>query len=276
MLPAIGIAIRDQNRDCLNDSSINAAEITVDSSAGPLKFENHVRSAEFDVVSIYARSLCVATAEPVCRRCLDNLKAIADQNGAHSIAGRLGFDGDVPLDAANATRSPRFIDTVSRTVDSLHHIFGRTRFFLENCAGLALTADALSQILERTGCGWMLDVTSVYTDSRNLGFDPYDFIAEVLPAATRLQMHVSGGDFDNRAGEYKDSHSQPVPEEVWSLYRHALVLGGHKTQAVFIERDRDFPASEGWRNEVRHARFLAERVHCRQRMMRSSAVARRA
>jgi uncharacterized protein len=276
MLPAIGIAIRDQNRDCLNDASINAGEITVDSTAGPLKFENHFRSDEFDVVSIYARRLCVATAEPVCRSCLDNLKAIADQNGAHSIAGRLGFDTDVSIDAVSVLRSPRFVDTVCRTVDSLHRIFGRTRFFLENCAGLALTADVLAQILEKAGCGWMLDVTSVYTDSRNLGYDPYDFIAEVLPAATRVQIHLSGGDFDKRAGEYRDTHSQSVPEEVWSLYRHALVLGGHKTQAVFIERDRNFPASEGWRNEVRHARFLAERVHCRQRMMRSSAVARRA
>jgi uncharacterized protein (UPF0276 family) len=204
------------------------------------------------------------------------LKAIADQNGAHSIAGRLAFDTDASLDAVSAIRSPRFVDTVCRTVDSLQRIFGSTRFYLENCAGLNLTADVLSRILEKTGCGWMLDVTSVYADAKNLGYDAYDFIAEVLPAVTRVQMHLSGGDFDNRVGQYRDSHSHAVPEEVWSLYRHALVLGGHKTQAVFIERDRDFPSSDGWRNEVRHARFLAERVHCRQRMMRSSAMARRA
>lgn len=276
MLPAIGIALRDQNRDCLDDSSINAVELTVDSSAGPLKFENNLRTDGFDVVSVYARRLCIATAEPVCRSCLDSLKAIADRNGAHSIAGRLGFDADVSLDAASQVRSPRFADTVCRTVDSLHRIFGRTRFYLENCAGLDLTADVLSRILEQTGCGWMLDVTSVYADAKNVGYDAYDFIAEVLPAATRVQMHLSGGDFDKRAGQYRDSHSHAVPEEVWSLYRHALVLGGHKTQAVFIERDLNFPGSEGWRNEVLHARFLAERVNCRQRMMRSSGMARRA
>ena len=38
-----------------------------------------------------------------------------------------------------------------------------------------------------------------------------------------------------------------------------LDLGG-KTDAVFIERDQNFPDEQGWRDEVRHVRRIAEEV----------------
>jgi uncharacterized protein (UPF0276 family) len=59
---------------------------------------------------------------------------------------------------------------------------------------------------------------------------------------------------------YIDSHSQPVPDAVWDLYRFALEQGRGKIDAVFIERDQDFPDETGWRGEVRQTRRIAEEV----------------
>ena len=102
-------------------------------------------------------------------------------------------------------------------------------------------AEFLTQVLNRTGCGWLLDVTNVYANAVNHGYDAYEFIRAVMPAARRVQMHLAGGYFDEKAKRYFDSHSFPVHQEVWDLYRFALEQGRGKVDAVFIERDADFP-----------------------------------
>jgi uncharacterized protein (UPF0276 family) len=47
---------------------------------------------------------------------------------------------------------------------------------------------------------------------------------------------------------------------VWDLYRLSLQLGRGKVDAVFIERDQEFPDEAGWREEVRTTRRIAEEV----------------
>jgi uncharacterized protein (UPF0276 family) len=73
-------------------------------------------------------------------------------------------------------------------------------------------------------------------------------------------MHLAGGFFDDSVNRYIDSHSEPIPDTVWHLYRFALQQAGDKVDAVFIERDQNFPADAGWRNEIRQARRIAEEV----------------
>jgi hypothetical protein len=81
-----------------------------------------------------------------------------------------------------------------------------------------------------------------------------------MPSAKRVQMHLAGGYFDDKAGLYFDSHSEPIPDAVWDLYRKFVTLGHGKVEAVFIERDQNFPDETGWRAEVRKARQIAEEV----------------
>jgi len=59
-----------------------------------------------------------------------------------------------------------------------------------------------------------------------------------------------------------------VPDEIWSLLRHALVLGCHKTRAVVIA-GRELRGGEALRkSDLRHARFIVDRVQGRLRMLR--------
>ena len=121
-------------------------------------------------------------------------------------------------------------------------------------------AEFLWRVLRNTGCGWLLDVTNVYANATNFGFNPYDFITEVMPAAERVQIHLAGGFFDEQAGMYIDSHSEPIPPAVWDLYHHALGQGPRKIDTVFLERDQNFPDERGWRSEIRKVRASAEEV----------------
>jgi uncharacterized protein (UPF0276 family) len=106
----------------------------------------------------------------------------------------------------------------------------------------------------------LLDVTNVYANGVNHEYDPSTFIRAVLPHARRVQMHLAGGYWDEDAGRYFDSHSRPIHDEVWDLYRLALREGRSRVDAVFIERDADYPDEAGWRSEARQARRIAEEV----------------
>jgi uncharacterized protein (UPF0276 family) len=107
------------------------------------------------------------------------------------------------------------------------------------------------RLLDLTGCGLLLDVTNVHANVLNHGIDGRAFIERVVPAAAQLQIHLAGGFIDPRTGLYIDSHTEPIDEPVWDLFRLALRLGRGKVDAVFIEREGNFPDEEAGRAELR-------------------------
>lgn len=273
MLPGIGYAIREQNRPILDDPALNAVEITFERADDPLRVTRYVGDMDFDYVSVHALKLSVASPTPPGRNYLDALKGIARENGAVSVSDHLGFtrDGHNGVEMGHFAPPPftsAALDATCRNVDIIQRFFGDLHFYLENIAylfqfqGTMTEADFLGNVLQKTGCGWLLDVTNVYANGRNFGYDPYEFIVQVMPVPRRVQIHLAGGYYDEKAEMYIDSHSQPVPDAVWDLYRFALEQGRGKIDAVFIERDQDFPSESGWRGEVRQTRQIAEEVEC--------------
>ncbi|MBM81573.1 MAG: hypothetical protein CMJ78_13420 [Planctomycetaceae bacterium] len=271
MLPAIGYAIREQNRIVLDDPAINAAEITFERADDPLRIERYVGDLDFDHVSVHALKLSVASPEPPAEHYLSALKAIAEENGAISVSDHLGFtrDSDNGVEIGHFAAPPyteAALTTTCRNVDYIQEYFGGIRFYLENIAylfrmqGTMSESEFLSRILRNTGCGWLLDVTNVYANATNFNYDAYNFIAEVMPYATDVQIHLAGGYFDERADMYVDSHSEPIHDEVWDLYKFSLEVGVGKINSVFLERDQNFPEEEGWRSEIRRTREIAEAV----------------
>lgn len=273
-IPGIGYALREQNRYVLNDPAINAVEITFERADDPLRIDRYLGEQEFEYVGIHALKLSVASPDAPGRNYLDTLQAIAEENDAESISDHLGFtrDGHNGVEMGHFAPPPftsAALDATCRNIDFVQTFFARheRRFYIENIAylfrfdGTMTETEFLWRVLRNTGCGWLLDVTNVYANAVNFGFDPYDFIAEVMPAADRVQLHLAGGFFDEQAGMYIDSHSEPIPEPVWSLYRHALDQGRRKIDAVFLERDQNYPDDRGWRSEIRQVRAVAEDIY---------------
>lgn len=272
-VPGIGYALREQNRYMLNDPAINAVEITFERADDPLRIDRYLGEQEFEHVGIHALKLSVASPDAPGRNYLDTLLAIAEENDAESISDHLGFtrDGHNGVEMGHFAPPPfttSALEATCRNIDLVQTFFARRerRFYIENIAylfqfdGTMTEAEFLWRVLRNTGCGWLLDVTNVYANATNFGFDPYDFIAEVMPAADRVQLHLAGGFFDEKAGMYIDSHSEPITEPIWNLYRHALDQGRRKIDAVFLERDQNYPDERGWRREIRQVRAIAEEM----------------
>jgi uncharacterized protein (UPF0276 family) len=269
MSPFTGYAMRDQNRAFADDPAWTGVEIDFHRASHALRVNPYLHRHSFSYVSVHALELSVASLDPPRRRYLNELAAVAQENGAAAVSDHLGFndarrDGPAVGHVIAPACTQEALDAVCRNVDHIQRYLGDTPFYLENLSHFFYWPGEMDEIefvcrmLERTGCGLLLDVTNAYADELNFGRDARSFIRTAVASAAKLQMHLAGGFFDSRTGRYVDSHSEPTPEPVWDLCREALRLGRHKFQALFIERDWNFPGEDGWRAELERLRQVAD------------------
>ena len=110
----------------------------------------------------------------------------------------------------------------------------------------------LAAVVERSGCGLLLDVNNAYVNAHNLGLDLDAFLAEV-PAHAIHEIHLAGH-ARRRVGEDElliDDHGSAVCPAVWALYERALQRFG--PVPTLIEWDNDVPALATLVDEARAA-----------------------
>lgn len=109
----------------------------------------------------------------------------------------------------------------------------------EFLAALSIAAD----------CGLLIDVNNVYVSAHNLGFEPRHYL-DAIPADRVAQIHLAG--FTDMGTYLFDTHSAPVHEDVWALYRYAVARFG--AAATLVEWDADIPPFERLQLEANRAR----------------------
>lgn len=116
--------------------------------------------------------------------------------------------------------------------------------------------DFVACVVERTGCGLLLDVNNIYVNATNHGFDPHEYL-EAMPAAAIAEIHLAG--FDARGPCLIDTHNARVAPSVWALYRAAIERFGAKP--TLIEWDADLPELEVLLEEAAVAQSILEESH---------------
>jgi len=155
----------------------------------------------------------------------------------------------------------RALDVVAHNVDRVQSYLGR-RIALENASVyLAFSRSEMSEaefmrrLVERTGCGILLDLNNLYVNRRNTGADPLEYFEKLSPDSI-LQMHLAG--YSDPGTFYFDTHSAPVYEPVWDLFRQAMRL--YPMVPVCIEWDEDIPEFAVLEDEVDKARAIRRTV----------------
>ena len=115
-------------------------------------------------------------------------------------------------------------------------------------------AEFIAEVLERTDCGLLLDVTNLYTNAVNHGYDPGDFLKR-LPLERVVQLHFAGGHW--RENVLVDSHAHPTPPEVWTWMEEVIARASVK--AAVLERDESFPPFHSLLDELGQAREMGRR-----------------
>jgi|tagenome__1003787_1003787.scaffolds.fasta_scaffold20986338_6 uncharacterized protein (UPF0276 family) len=190
-------------------------------------------------------NLSLGSVEPLDPTYMENLSQLVAQFRPRWISDHLAFTRAGGVDLGQL--SPIRLDTqsvirIAGKVAAIQDELG-IPFLIENIAyyfqmpGAEMSeGEFLHHVVERTGCGVLLDVNNVAVNAVNHGLDPESYIRE-FPLEAVGEIHIAG---HRRLGPMCiDSHGEPVADTVWDLLR--AVSRKLRCVNVILERDQNVP-----------------------------------
>ena len=238
------------------------SENFMDSGGRPLRILEEVR--RHYPVALHGVSLSIGSADPLDPRYLERLKMLADRIEPAIVSDHLcwtGVDGEQLHDLLPLPFTEEAIRHIAARVERVQERLGR-RILLENISTYVTYAHStmpewefLTAVAERSGCGLLLDLNNVYVNAYNHQFDPAAYLAHI-PGELVGQCHLAG--HTDRGAYLLDTHSSPVIDRVWDLYREALTRWG--PVATLIEWDAEIPPFPRLAEEAEKARAIYVQV----------------
>jgi uncharacterized protein (UPF0276 family) len=201
-------------------------------------------------LSLHGVGLALGSVDPLdrehlarVRRAVDRFEpALVSEHACWGVHAGMHFNDLLPLpyteEAAEhlAARVRQVQDALGRQilVENLSAYFAYRDSRLTEC-------EFLAAVVERSGCGLLLDVNNAYVNAVNLGLDAEAFLAG-LPRSAVQEIHLAGHT-RKRIGDRDlliDDHGSTVCAEVWQLYERAIERFGRVP--TLIEWDTDVPS----------------------------------
>jgi uncharacterized protein (UPF0276 family) len=218
----------------------------------PHAMELLVELSESYPISIHTVGISVGSAEGVDRTHLKRLRALVDRIKPCWISGHLAWStyrneylNDL-LPIPYTSETLRLIVSHIREVeDSLgqHYLVENPSSYVGFRDSTMTEADFLSELVIRSGCLLLCDVSNVVVSAHNMGYDPHEYIRR-LPADAIGELHLGGytPEPDTAFPDSSlliDTHAAAIAEDSWDLYRFALQRFGAKP--TLIEWDNNIP-----------------------------------
>ncbi|WP_418314828.1 DUF692 domain-containing protein [Piscinibacter sakaiensis] len=216
-------------------------------------------------LSLHGVGLSIGGADPLDEQHLARLAALIErykpavfsEHLAWSTHGGVFYNDLLPLSYDAAT-----LDRVCQHVDQVQERLGR-QMLLENPStyvefetSTISEAAFIREVIDRTGCGLLLDVNNAFVSCTNHGRDVMAYLLD-LPLQAATQIHLAGfaSERDSAgAALLIDSHGSPVDRIVWGLYRQVIEQLG--PMPSLLERDNDIPPLEILLDEARQAEAI--------------------
>jgi uncharacterized protein (UPF0276 family) len=190
--------------------------------------------------------LSLGGTEPVDPARVAHLAHCAELVGAPLVSEHIAFVGAGGHEVGHLLPLPRSWDAVHTIVDNARRAMAElpVPLALEPIAALLdwpddeLTeGEFLTEIIDRTGAGLLLDIANIYANARNRGDDPLALL-DALPLERITYVHVAGGS-ERDDGLYHDTHTDPTPPAVLDLL--ASLCERCEPAALMLERDGHYP-----------------------------------
>jgi len=200
-------------------------------------------------LSIHGVGLGLAGGDPLDEEHLRQLVALNERYQPAVISEHLCWGAANGVHYNDLLPFPFTEATLEHVAARIHHLQERLQrpILLEHLASyvqfdessLAET-EFLTELVNRTECGLVLDLNNLVVNADNHGIDPQRFVSRLPPAAIG-EIHLAGhGHY--RYGERTmciDTHDRSVSDRVWDLYRYTLRQLGVKP--TLIEWDTELP-----------------------------------
>jgi len=258
----LGVGLRTKHYDYLlkNDPVVDWFEIISENYMNNFGYARHVLEHILSLkpVVMHGVSLSIGSTDPLNIGYLDRLKELADFVNPVWISDHLCWTGVAHLNTHDLLPMPLTIESlghVAERVSKVQDILKRP-LILENPSTYLQFQNStlyewefLTELVNKTGCGLLLDVNNVFVSGTNHDFDPEHYIRNI-PHHAVVQMHIAG---PTDCHTYLlDTHDQPVPTRVWELYRLAQSLTGGVS--TLLEWDANIPNYPELVAEVHKAR----------------------
>ncbi|MEQ1538566.1 MAG: DUF692 domain-containing protein [Sphingorhabdus sp.] len=205
--------------------------------------------AEILPISFHSVGLSLGSADGLNTGDLEKLAALCERYRPAMVSDHLSFSGNAHdrfADLFPVPHTQESLDHFAAQVDRVQQRLGR-QMLIENPSCYLAYRDSqmsevafLAELIQRTGCGLLLDINNIVVTTGNLGgaaedylsaIDP-DWVGEIHLAGHATELHDSGP-------LYIDDHGSTVSARVWELYGAFIQRAGPKP--TLIEWDTDVP-----------------------------------
>jgi len=222
-------------------------------------------------VSIHTVGISVGTASGIDRLHLIRIRGLVDQINPIFVSGHLAwssYGNEYLNDLLPLPYTEETARLVTSHVDELQNTLGRP-YLIENPASyVGFKSSAMNEtvflheIVQRTGCRLLCDVSNVVVSAHNMGSNPQTYIDD-FPAEAIAEIHLGGftpveDEATPGAELWIDTHAAPIAERSWDLYAHALRRFGPKP--TLIEWDNQLPRLTTLVGEARYADRVARTI----------------
>jgi len=259
----VGIGYRRQLREptVRNKDKIDCVEITTEHfMQHPQQIEELQELMKHVVAIPHGLRLSLGSAVPPDREYLRKVKRICDVSKTPYYSDHLTISEVPGLDIGHL--SPVWftndsLEVVATNVNRIQDLLGipmaveNISYFFDVPDQQLRQTEFFHKLVERTGCGVLMDLANLHTNATNFKFDPIQFLKD-MPLDKVVHVHLAGGMWCDSL--LLDTHSDGVFEETWKLLEELAARA--KLKVVIIERDANFPEIDALLGEVKRAQDI--------------------
>jgi uncharacterized protein len=203
-------------------------------------------------ISFHTVGISVGSASGIGRSHLKRLRSLIDRIHPTLVSGHLAWStngSDYLNDLLPIPYNEEALQVVTVHVDEVQVTLGRS-YLIENPASYVgfrsstmPETEFLSELVRRTGCELLCDVSNIVVSAHNMGYNAYRYIDD-FPADAIGEIHLGGytPEDDEATPDSElwiDTHAAAIAAASWDLYAYALRRFGLKP--TLIEWDNDIP-----------------------------------
>jgi uncharacterized protein (UPF0276 family) len=201
-------------------------------------------------VSLHGVAMSIGGTQSLDRNHLERFRALVERYEPALVSEHLAwsthettyFNDLLPLPYTEAT-----LRRVSEHIDEVQQAIRRP-MLLENPSTYVIfrestmsETDFIRGLVQRTGCGLLLDVNNVFVSAINHGYSALDYLSD-FPIEHVSEIHLAGHaeQVDDEGDRLLiDSHDGPVADAVWKLFE--IVINRSGPIPTLVEWDSNIP-----------------------------------
>lgn len=203
-------------------------------------------------LSFHGVGLSLGSAEGISAEHLKQIKFLIDLFNPSLVSEHISWSaisGDFINDLLPIPYNQESLSIICDNIKKFQDYIGR-QILVENPSSYTgfkistMTEDEfVVKVVEKTGCGLLLDINNIYVSSKNLDFSAKEYINRMLVIQNSIQeIHLAGHSIlENKYNQrfLVDTHDDNVCEDVWELYKYIISCIG--IRPTLIEWDQKLP-----------------------------------